>query len=560
MKKYNRADFLKIATGRLNNPIAAPSFADGNNGQNVSLNTYNGPWGNKQLIHLLRRCLFGVSHSDLAFFKDKTLDQCLDILLKPTLPPAPPVNAYNDEEYTDPEIPEGKTWVTAKSEGETNTNGKRYGSLKGWWMWRIIEQEKNLTEKMVLFWHNHMPTEILVVKDARYSYKYNALLRRRAMGNFKKLVRDMVTNSAMLVYLNGNTNVKAAPNENFGRELQELFTVGKGPGSHYTEDDVKAAARVLTGWKDNKETLTPYFSPDDHDTNDKQFSAFYNNKVITGKTGLDGAKETDELIDMIFLQPETARFICRKLFRWFVDSDINEQIEANIIEPLSQILIKSNFEVAPVIRSILSSTYFYDEGILGCIIKNPVDNVAGVIRQLGVSIDNELPLSKQYLCYYCLEDGGCKHMGMDIGDPPNVAGWPAYREAPQYYRWWINSEILPYRNSLTDSMASQAGLDAIGALLFFDFLLFTSKFANPADPNKLLDDALALLIPVELGPNDKAYIKGILLSGMEGDHYWTEAWNNFMDNPLNEAYKNTVLTRLRPFYTNILQLAEYQLM
>jgi uncharacterized protein (DUF1800 family) len=142
----------------------------------------------------------------------------------------------------------------------------------------MLNQERNLTEKMTLFWHNHFATQSYIYSDARYAYKHNALLRANAFGNFKALTRAVTTDPAMLNYLNGNTNTKNAPNENYGRELQELFTVGKYPTPWYTEDDVKAAAKALTGWKIDANAITSYFDDTKHDTTDKQFSSFYGNR------------------------------------------------------------------------------------------------------------------------------------------------------------------------------------------------------------------------------------------------------------------------------------------
>src|SRR5450432_1068453 len=139
---------------------------------------------------------------------------------------------------------------------------------------------------MVLFWHNHFVTETNTVDNALFCYQYNMLLRRHALGNFKEFVRAITVEPAMLRYLNGYTNSKKAPDENYGRELQELFTLGKGPGSHYTEEDVKAAARVLTGFRIENKILPEVhgvFDGGSHDENDKQFSVFYANTIVTGR-------------------------------------------------------------------------------------------------------------------------------------------------------------------------------------------------------------------------------------------------------------------------------------
>jgi len=155
---------------------------------------------------------------------------------------------------------------------------------------------------MTMFLHNHFSTETDNVSNPNYIYNHHNLLRTNALGNFKSLVRSVTVDPAMLVYLNGQVNTASAPDENYGRELQELFCCGKGPDSQYTESDVKMAAKVLTGWRNDSTKFSSYFTASRHDTTSKQFSAFYQNKIITGRTGTTaGDLEINDLMDMIFL-------------------------------------------------------------------------------------------------------------------------------------------------------------------------------------------------------------------------------------------------------------------
>ncbi len=319
MKQIKRSEFLgnvsesAFASEKVNvheapvNEFANKTLPHFSSRSNTTLNPYTGTFGNTELSHLIRRTLFGVTKADLTAFSGMTLDQVLTALLTASATPTPPLNAYNDANFTDADIPTGQTWINALGNANSvNANNRRKGSFKFWWIGLMINQERNLTEKMTLFWHNHFATQVNVFGDARYAYKHHAMLRANALGNFKTLTRLVTTDPAMLVYLNGNTNTKNAPNENYGRELQELFTVGKNP-QQYTEDDVKAAAKVLTGWKIDSNAITPYFDSNKHDTNDKVFSAFYNNTTITGQSGANGALETDHLIDMVFTSNEAAK-------------------------------------------------------------------------------------------------------------------------------------------------------------------------------------------------------------------------------------------------------------
>jgi len=230
---------------------------------------YKGEWTETQVAHLLRRTMFGAARADVEYFlKHSPKKAVRQLLHTENALPGPPINNYNDDKYTDPEIATGADWtVSLKYDGMNNY--RRRNSFKSWWLGLMLNQDRSLREKMVLFWHNHFVTETGNVDNALFCYSYNALLRQHALGNFRELTRAITTEPAMLRYLNGYANTKKAPDENYGRELQELFTVGKGPGSHYTEADVKAAARVLTGYTVNYKTYSSSFDHNRHDETDK---------------------------------------------------------------------------------------------------------------------------------------------------------------------------------------------------------------------------------------------------------------------------------------------------
>jgi len=505
-------------------------------------------------LHLLRRCLFGIGHSDLSFFKDKTLNECMDALLKQS--PAMPPPLQEDPEVTDPLVPEGKEWINAPYENDMIDSRRRF-QLKGWWTGNIINRDHSLTEKMTLFWHNHFVTEMEMVKDSRYSYRYAAMLRNHSLGNVKKLIREGTTNVAMLVYLNGNTNTKDAPNENYARELLELFTLGKGTDSKYTEADVRAAARVLSGWKDDKESIAVSFHPELHDENDKQFSSFFDNYIIKGKKGAEGAKETDELIEMIFGQQETARFICRNLYRWFLTSGIDAQVEKNIIQPLAKLLVESNFEIKPVLRALLSSEHFFDPAFRGCMVKSPVDFLVGMLRQFELQFPDNAALTHLAYIHFHAEMLG---LSMAVGDPPSVSGWLAYYQPPKFYQWWVNTYTLTFRSKLVSSLSSAEGTPCNGTVLKFDLAGFVSKFENPADVNQLVSNCIHFLIPFKIGDDTFEKAKAILLSNQKNELYWTESWKKYTDKPGDEMHKSVLENRLRLFLQTIMSLPEYQMM
>ena len=519
------------------------------------IDEYTGTFKQAQLIHLLRRTMFGVTQADLNYFAGMTLDQVVAALLTPATTPNPPINAYNNGTNIDPDVPAGSTWVNA-AYGTFNPSRKQ--SLKQWWVGLMLNQNRSITEKMTLFWHNHFSTQMATVNDARYSYKYLALLRANSLGNFKYLMRQIVTDPCMLVYLNGDTNTLTNPNENFGRESQELFTVGKGPNSLYTQSDVEMAAKVLTGWKDSRATISSSFNSAKHDTSSKQFSAFYNNTVIAGQTGANGANETDLYIDMIFQQVEAAKFLCRNLYRWFIYYNIDDNIETNVITPLANVMVQNNFDMVPVMSALLKSQHFFDPNNVGCHIKNPIDHVVGVCRQFNITFPDATNYVSQYKGWNIIV-GMLQTLALDPGDPPNVAGWPAYYQEPQFHELWINSDTLPLRNEYTDGFSSSAGITRSGVNLKIDFLAFTAQLTNPSDPNQLIADCAALLSPNDLGATQTAFLKTTLLSGQTNDAYWTSAWNQYIANPTNTTYQNTCSSRLRAMLSYLMDMAEYQL-
>ncbi len=369
----------------------------------AGLEPYTGPWTIDEVLHLLRRTTFGPSPGHAATLLPLSLNQALDQLLGPQPAEASQPLIVDARDLA----PVGQTWVnlpyrSADTTVTFNPVTIRTSSLKAWWLGLMLNQTLSLREKMVVFWHNHFVTEMATVADPRFSYCYLALLRANALGNFKSLARQVTVDGAMLRYLNGNTNTKASPNENYGRELQELFTIGKGPEialgdyTYYTEQDVQAAAHVLTGWKDVQNAdksvgpVTSTFVAANHDPADKQFSARYGNTVVKGgSAAADGPRELDALLDMIFSQEETAKFFARELYRWFVYYVIDDTAESNVIAPLADILRTNNYDVVPALRTLLGSAHFFDPVNRGCMIKSPLDHIVGVCRQGAVSFPSD---------------------------------------------------------------------------------------------------------------------------------------------------------------------------
>ena len=529
-------------------------------GATSGLDPYTGAWTDNEVQHLLKRTMFGSTMADLRYFKTKTVVQAVDELLLPVAAlPSPPLNDYSAT-TPDPDVGAGQVW-TNKPTSDGAINSQRRSSLKKWWTGVMLNQDRSIREKLTLFWANHFGTEMADIGNANYAYTHHALLRQGALGNFKQLVKAVTIDAGMLRYLNGYLNTNTAPDENYGRELQELFTIGKDPFTNlspYTEDDVKKAAKVLTGWRINNNSFSVFFDPSKHETSNKTFSAFYNNAVITGRSGAAGANETDDLLTMIFSKTEVSTFIVRKLYRWFVYYKIDAATESNVIAPLAAIFRNNNFEIKPVLATLFKSEHFYDVLNQGCLIKSPVDLVIGCLRETGVQFPD---VATSYLDAYSMWNyvyGWINTMNQNIGDPPNVSGWPAYYQAPQFHQLWINADTLPKRSRFTDTMIT-SGYTRNGKKIIIDAVVLAKSLSKPDDPTVLLDELLVLLYRVSLSATARQSIKQqTLLSNQVSDHYWTDAWNTYVASPTAANY-NIVNSRLKLLLQYLLDLAEYQL-
>jgi uncharacterized protein (DUF1800 family) len=528
------------------------------------LTPYSGTLTAQQASHLLKRTMFGAKKADIDYFTGKSASQAVDELLNvPATLPAPPLKNYDntDIEAGDPDltIAQGTTWVNNVSKGVVS-NMQRGKSIKSWWLGQMINQDRNILEKMTLFWHNHWAIEINVIERPTFAYLYSVLLRGSALGNFKKMVNDVSLNVAMLRYLNGYLNAKTAPDENYARELQELFTLGKENNPNYTEDDVKAAARLLTGWKIDMDTEIVSFKPADHDQTNKTFSSFYNGTTIAGRSDANaGTAELNDLINMIFSKTtEVSEYIVKRLYRWFVYYTIEPDTYTNVIKPLAQQFVAGGWEIKPVLAALLKSEHFFDPLSQGCLIKSPVDMIVGLVREFNVKFPDASDYVNQYNMWEYLQTQSAQ-MQQDICDLPNVAGWPSYYQIPMFYETWINHDTMPRREKLIDQLV-MTGYMRNNINLIIDPLEFTKQFPNAGDPNQLINDVLDVLYRVPLSDTMKATIKTqILLTGQTDDTYWTNAWTIYLQNPTNPQAYNPVYTRLQTLYKYLMNLAEYQL-
>ena len=556
----DRRDFLTASKTKKKTPLKPVQFVKPARVLS-GINPYAGQWTTNEVIHLLKRTMFGAKKADVDYFLGRTVSQSVDELMNPTAPnPTPPIKEYvtsTQPGTPDTNIAQGTTWVNDINNDGT-VQSQRSASYKKWWTGVLVNQDRSIKEKMNFFWIDHFGNESSDIGNANWVYKQHTTIRQHTLGNFKQMVRDITLDYGMLRYLNGYLNTATAPDENYGRELQELFTLGKGPDSKYTEGDVKEAAKVLTGWRVNGANYTTFFDPTRHSTANKQFSSFYNNTIITGRTGATaGDLELNDLLNMIFAQNEVAKFLVRKFYRWFVYYEIDAATEANVITPLADIFRSSNYDIKSVLTTLFKSEHFFDIANQGCVIKTPMDVVIGSMREFEVNMPLATDWDTNYGHWNTLYSWMI-NMGVTLHDPPNVAGMPAYYQEPAFHEIWITTDSLPKRNQFTDVMTN-SGYLRNGFRMQFDFTTIAKTFSNPGNPNDLLKDALNYLYRIQVSPQTMAQMKTqMLLSNQLYDYYWTNAWSAYISNPTTANF-NTVNTRLKDLFRYIMNLSEYQL-
>jgi uncharacterized protein (DUF1800 family) len=272
-----------------------------------------------------------------------------------------------------------------------------------------------------------------------------------------------------------------------------------------------------------------------HDTGSKTFSSFYNNTTISGST--NGQQELDAFFNMLFATTEASRFICRKLYKWFVYYEIDDNTETNVIIPLADILRTNNYEIKPVLDALFKSEHFFDTLNQSCYIKSPLDIIVGTLREFNVSFPAYTNYTTGYPLFFSLYQNAAD-MQQQLFQPPDVSGWPSYHQEPMHYELWVNSNSLPKRADFTDGLVNDQVIDVRS---------FANYSSNPADPNQLINDVTALLLRYPLSGNSKTYVKTkFLLNNTTDDTIWTNAWNSN-----NATYINASLKELFKFIMNL---------
>ncbi len=372
-----------------------------------------GAMGFEDARHLLNRAGFAASIDDIDAFAGLSRSEAADRLLGGTtsevLTPAPA--------WANDFVPPRHIRAMGEEERRAFLRDQRDKGLelRSWWLSEMLVTPSPLTEKMVLFWHNHFVSSLQKVRSPALMYRQHMLLRRHAFGYFGDFLHDIARDPAMVIYLDSASNRKGQPNENFAREVMELFTLGEG---NYAEQDIKEAARAFTGWSIDQETGEFMFRAPAHDEGIK---------TVLGRSGsLDG----DAVIDILLAQPQTAEFIVSKLWREFV-SPTPDPIE---IKRIARMFRDNRYSIRVTLRALLVSDAFYAPRNRAALIKSPVELIIGTLRQFRFETGAVTPFAL-----------AARQLGQDLFAPPNVRGWRG-GEA------WINGATLLARRQLLERL------------------------------------------------------------------------------------------------------------
>ncbi len=363
--------------------------------------------------HLLNRTSFSGGVDDINAYAGLTRAQAVDRLLAATGKPAgTPAPGWVGEFES---LRRARTLNAEERQQFQRALFEKNVELRGWWMTEMLTTPSPLTEKMVLFWHNHFVSSVSKVRSPVLMYRQNLLLRKHALGSFGDLLHDVSRDPAMVVYLDGASNRKGQPNENFAREVMELFTLGEG---NYAEADVKEAARAFTGWSVDPDHGEFVFRRTVHDDGVK---------TVLGRSGnFDGSA----VLDILLEQPQTAEFIVAKLWREFI-SPTPDPAE---VRRVAQLFRGQRYDIRVALRALLSSAAFYAPQHRAVLVKSPVELIVGTLRQFEFTTGEVTPLLF-----------AARQLGQDLFAPPNVKGWPGGTA-------WINSATLLARKQFLERL------------------------------------------------------------------------------------------------------------
>lgn len=374
----------------------------------------------------MTRTGFAPTAAEALALEGRTREDAVDALLAGTRSaPVIPPPGWTGEHDPDDRVVRPAQQSDAERKSLRRRETVRITELRAWWLDEMRATPSPLTERMTLFWHNHFVSSEQKVRDARLMYAQNAAFRREALGSFAALVHTVAKDPAMLIYLDGARNRRGAPNENFAREVMELFTLGEG---HYRQSDVSEAARAFTGIGVDRQAGEAVFRPRLHDNGFKDV------------LGVRGNLDTDTVLDVLLAQPETASFIVAKLWREFV----SPAPDPREVERIAADFRASGYAIKIALRELLLCDAFWAAENRGTLVKSPAELVVGTLRVLALDPGNMRPFA-----------AATARMGQTLFAPPNVKGWPGGDA-------WINSSTLLARQrflaALSRRTAESAGM------------------------------------------------------------------------------------------------------
>lgn len=442
---------------------------------------------------LLARTGFTAPPAEVARYVGMTRAQAVERLLDGThRDSVTPLPAWVDE--MPPPRAIRNAWTPEQRRDDQRLQGQRYDALRAWWLGEMLVTPSPLTERMTLFWHRHFTSGQDKVPYARTMAVQHHLLRGEALGNFGTMLHAVAKDPAMLQYLDGASNRKGRPNENFAREVMELFTLGEG---HYTQHDVTEAARALTGWGLDPDTIETVWHPNLHDDGVKTV------------LGVTGPLDTDRVLDVLLAQPETAGFVAAKLWREFV----SDTPDADELDGIAARFRDSGYEIRVLLVALFSCEAFWSDRVRGLHVKSPVEFVVGNLRLFEIDYGD----AAQFV-------PAVRGLGENLFAPPNVKGWPGGT-------LWINSATLLARKQFIERMfrsttasmkptARVAGMAAKPATLRFDLDGWLARFGTAPQARPTLSAELQLqhavlpLSPVaaiDADANGAAYLRALLM-------------------------------------------------
>jgi uncharacterized protein (DUF1800 family) len=566
----------------------------------ASLNEITGTLGSARAAHLLRRATFGPTFPEIEQFSVLTASEAVTLLFDDTAAdPLPPIDPVTNVTWVDPT---GATGPARAGDGNSEQD-QLFAFFKSWHMDVMRQAPATLKERITWFLHTHLPARWTEINQSEAIYYQNCLYRYYAYGSFKELFKKVCVDNAMLRYLDGYSNKKNSPNENFAREMFELYSIGKGPQlaegdyTNYTEDDIKAATRVLTGW--GLDEIYTYLDPDsglpigkmqshlagdaatelatEHDTGPKTFTDKFGGAVIQPSEIVEDFAtveaaygELDAMIEMIFAQQETGRFIARKLYRFFVYHLITDEAEADIIEPLAQILMDNEFSIQELLTVLLKSEHFYDaddvvkeNDNVGALIKSPVDVFTGLFRIFEIQFPDRITDTATFYDDMAYVVSKLVDQGLNFYEPFEVAGYPAYHQIPGFNRNWITTYALAHRYQvggilmkiLDQDNERSFGLDVV------DWVENSGYPSDPSDAALVMNQFADKLLPLVLTQERYDYFLYTVFLDYTGQDLvyarglWTSEWNAYMSSR-DDTVVRSLLERL---LSSLIETPEFQL-